>query len=164
MAKKLRAVPSLKKVYLTQIGLEEIKTELAFLKKEKRVEVSERIRVARELGDPTENAEYEAALDQQALVENRIAELENILRDAQIIKPTTNSGGDIIIIGSTVVVEIDKQIDEFTIVGKVEANPAKKRISNESPVGSALLGAKMGEIVEVTTPIVKYKCKVLEIK
>lgn len=162
MAKISRSNQSAPKVYLTPEGLKEAQVELDFLKTKKRDEVTERIRRAREFGDVAENAEYEAALDEQALVENRIAYLEDIIKNAKIITEIPKS--DFVVIGSTVKVKTDEGIDEFTIVGKVEANPAKKRISNESPLGSALLGAKVGDTVEVTTLIVKYKCKVLEIR
>lgn len=151
-----------KKIYITPEGLKLARDELEYLQKTKMAEVADRIKRAREFGDVAENSEYNAALDEQAWVENKIAELERVVSNAQIIsKP---KGADFVVIGSTVKVEIDQEIDEFTIVGKVEANPAKKRISNESPVGSALLGAKVGDVVEVATPIVRYKCKVLEIK
>lgn len=161
---KLQRVAALKKdAYFTQEGLESTKNELVFLKKVRRVEVADRISGARDIGDIAENAEYEAALDEQALVEKRIEELEEVLRHAKVIDKTLEKP-EIVIIGSTVRVEMGGEVDEFTIVGKVEANPLKKRISNESPVGSALLGAKKGEVVEVATPIVRYKAKVLDIK
>lgn len=162
MAKISRVVKSVKSVYLTAEGLKEAQSELEFLKTTKRAQISERIQRAIEFGDISENAEYDAALDEQALVENRIAYLEEILRDAKVISEVVKK--DFVVIGSTVTVDMDGSIDEFTIVGKPEANPAKKRISNESPMGIALLGAKMGEEVEVVTPIVRYKCKVLKIK
>lgn len=161
MAKQTRVAE--KTTYLTAAGLDEVKNELNSLKKIKRVEIAERIQRARDFGDLAENAEYEAALDEQALVENRIEELEKVLRNAKVIK-SPEKASDIVTIGSTVKIEMSGETDEFTIVGRVEANPAQKRISNESPVGSALLGAKVGEIVEVATPIVRYKYKVLEIK
>lgn len=162
MVKTGRSAKSAPPVYLTPKGLGEAKSELEFLKTTKRAKIAERIQKARELGDTDENSEYDAALDEQTLVENRISYLEEILKNAQVITEIPNS--DFVIIGSTVKVEMDGEIDEFTIVGKVEANPAKKRISNESPVGQALLGAKVGEIVEVVTPIVRYRCKILQIK
>lgn len=162
MAKILRSPIKLKNIYLTAKGLSEAKTELEFLKKNKRAEIAERIHQAREYGDLTENSEYDSAMEDQALTENRIAELENILKGAKVIQHEHNN--DFVVIGSTVKIEMDDGLDEFTIVGRVEADPSKKRISNESPLGSTLLGAKKGEVVEVTTPIVKYKCKVLEIK
>jgi len=151
-----------KNIYLTAKGLADAKVELEFLKKNKRKEIAEKIHQAREYGDLAENSEYDAAMEDQALTENRIAELENILKSAKVIAEERNN--QFVVIGSTVKIEMDDGIDEFTIVGRVEADPSKKRISNESPLGSTLLGAKKGEEVEVTTPIVKYKCKVLEIK
>ncbi|OGE33701.1 transcription elongation factor GreA [Candidatus Daviesbacteria bacterium RIFCSPHIGHO2_02_FULL_36_13] len=150
-----------KSVYLTPTGLAEAKAELEFLKKNKRAEIAERIHQAREYGDLTENSEYDSAMEDQSLIENRISQLENILKSVKIID--SEHDNEFVVIGSTVKVEMDEEIDEFTIVGRVEADPAKKRISNESPLGSALLGAKKGEEVEVATPIVRYKCKVLEI-
>lgn len=162
MTKLNRSKRSVKSTYLTPQGLEQVKTELNYLKKIKRTQVTERIKNAREFGDLAENSEYDAAMDEQAMVENRIVELEEALRNAKVIVKETNN--EFVVIGSTVKIEMEGEIDEFTIVGRVEANPAKKRISNESPVGSSLLGAKVGEEVDVTTPIVKYKCKVLEIK
>lgn len=150
------------KTYLTQEGLIEARRELAYLQKEKRVEVADRIEKAREFGDTEENAEYDAALDEQTLVENRILYLEEVLRNAQVIAKEEKS--DFVVIGSTVKIQMDGEIDEFTIVGKLEANPMKKKISNESPVGHALLGARLNEVVEVATPIVRYKVKVLAIK
>lgn len=159
---KLTRNQSAPKVYLTPEGLKEAQKEFDFLKTTKRLQVADRIKQARELGDVTENAEYDAALDEQTLVENRIVYLEDVLKNAKIISQTTQN--NFVVIGSTVKVEMDGEVDEFTIVGKVEANPVKKKISNESPLGSALLGAKMGEVVEVATPIVRYKCKVLQIK
>ena len=152
----------IKNTYLTPAGLSDAKVELAFLKKEKRAEIAEKIHQAREYGDLTENSEYDSAMEEQALIENRIAELEDTLKGAKVIAEKHEE--DFVVIGSTVKIDMDGELDEFTIVGRVEADPAKKRISNESPLGTALLGAKKGDAVEVTTPIIKYKCKVLEIK
>lgn len=153
---------SQKNTYLTYTGLVDAKTELDFLKKVKRAEIADRIHQAREYGDLTENSEYDSAIADQSLIENRIAELENILKSVKLI--VEQHAEDFVVIGSTVRIDMDGEIDEFKIVGRVEADPSKKRISNESPLGTALLGAKKGDSVEVTTPIVKYKCKVLEIK
>lgn len=151
-----------KGIYFTSKGLLEAKSELELLKGEKRREIAERIQRAREYGDLSENSEYDAAMEEQTFVESRISDLENLLKEAKIITEVPKS--DFVVIGSTVVIEMDGEEDEFTIVGRVEADPSKKRISNESPLGSSLLGAKPGESVEVTTPVVRYRCKVLEIK
>lgn len=149
-------------VYLTQKGLAEAKEELEFLKKTKRGQIAEVIYQARQYGDPAENSEYDAAMEEQVMMESRISELENILKGAKVIvNPSSN---DFVVIGSTVKIEMDDGIDEFTIVGRVEADPSKKKISNESPLGLALIGAKNGEEIEVATPIVRYKAKILEIK
>lgn len=148
--------------YLTPKGLVEARTEIDSLKRVKRVEIAEKIHQARQYGDLTENSEYDSAMEDQALTENRIAELEGILKNVKVIEEKHQE--DFVVIGSTVKIDMDGEIDEFKIVGRVEADPSKKRISNESPLGAALLGVKKGEAVEVTTPIVKYKCKVLEIK
>ena len=162
MAKLDRSAKEIKKVYLTLQGLQEAKSELDHLIKIKRDQVAERIQRARDFGDVTENAEYDAALEEQSIVENRISYLEKVLGNTKIIEDQPKS--DFIVIGSTVKVEMDGEIDEFQIVGKIEANPSKNKISNESPVGSSLLGAKIGDEVEVATPIVRYKVKILEIK
>lgn len=151
-----------KKVFLTAQGLSDAKIELEYLKRDRRREIAEKIRQAREYGDLAENSEYDSAIEDQSLVENRISQLENILKSAKIIAKEKDNA--FVVIGSTVKIEMDDGVDEFTIVGRVEADPSKKRISNESPLGSALLGAQKGEEVEVATPIVRYKCKVLEIK
>lgn len=152
---------ALKNVYLTAKGLADAKAELDFLKNTKRLQIAEKIHQAREYGDLVENSEYDAAIQEQALAENRISELENILKGVKVI--SEERARDFVVIGSKVKIEMDDGVDEFTIVGRVEADPSKKRISNESPLGSALVGAKKGEVVEVATPIVRYKCKVLEI-
>ena len=151
-----------KKFILTEEGLTELKNEYEKLISVKRPAIIERIQKAREFGDLTENSEYDAAKDEQSFVATRIAELEQVLAKAHIIKPSEKT--DFVVIGSTVVVEVDNQVDEFTIVGTMEADPACKKISNESPVGAALLGVKVGEVVEVVTPIVRAKYKILEIR
>lgn len=162
MSKIQKNNKEIKNTYLTSKGLLDARVELEYLKKTKRVQIAERIHQAREYGDITENSEYDAAMDEQAMMENRISELENVLKSVKVILEKQTS--DFVVIGSTVKIEMDDGIDEFKIVGRVEADPSKKRISNESPLGMALLGAKKGEEVDVATPIVRYKCKVLEIK
>lgn len=162
MVSTTKSTVTSKSVYLTSEGLIEAKNELDYLKNKKRLEVAERIQNAREDGGVSENSEYDAAIEEQSMVEAKISELEAVIHAAKIIKGETKS--DIVTIGSTVKVDMGGQIDEFTIVGRVEANPSKKKISNESPVGSALIGSKQGEVVDITTSIIKYKVKVLEVK
>jgi len=152
-----------KKFILTREGLAELKQEYDELVNEKKPAIVQRIQRAREFGDLAENSEYDAAKEEQSLLEARITELEKVLNKTQIIEQPYQ-GSDFVIIGSTVVVEVDGETDEFTIVGTMEADPAKRKISNESPVGQALLGAKVGDIVEVSTPIVKARYKILKIK
>ncbi len=146
--------------FFTPEGLQEAKKELDFLKSEKLSEIADRIQQAREGGGIEENAEYEAALEEQSFIDAKIIELEKVLRNAKIIKEHSSN---IVEVGSRVKVKSDGKIDEFTIVGKTEANPVKKKISNESPVGAALLGSKKGDLVEVSTPNLSYKYKILEI-
>ena len=151
-----------KKYILTEKGLKELKEEYDELVKVKRPAVVQRIQIAREFGDLAENSEYDAAKEEQSLLEARIEELEKVLHQAQLIEPKRTT--DFVVIGSTVVVEVEGSTDEFTIVGTMEADPAKRMISNESPVGAALLGAKVMEVVDIITPIVSAKYKILEIK
>lgn len=152
-----------KNVFLTSEGLKQLQSELDFLRKEKRKEIAKRLQEARDMAIE-ENAEYDAAMVEQDLVEGRITELEKILRRAKLISSVVKKS-DIVTLGSTVIVQIGpSKIDQFTIVGKMEANPAKKRISNESPIGLALVGAKIGDSCEVLTPNNSYKVKIIEIK
>ena len=149
--------------YLSPEGLEKLKQELNDLKTATRKSIAERIEAAKALGDLSENAEYQEAKDAQSQNEARVAELEDISRDAVLI--SGNYRTDIVDIGSTV--EVDGNGAgrlSYKIVGSEEADPAGGKISNESPLGSALVGAKKGEEVDVATPIVRYKCRVLEIK
>lgn len=162
MAKLDRSAKISKKVFLTPQGLLDAKIELDYLKNEKRLQVSERIQRARDFGDVSENSEYDAALEEQSLIENRIAYLEDAIGNAQVIKEALTH--ETVVIGSIVKVKMAGEIDEYTIVGKIEANPAKKKISNESPVGAALLGARIGEEVEICLPNSSYKAKILQIK
>lgn len=155
---------TLKNVYLTQEGLHDAKSELQFLSTTKRIQLAKRLKDAREMDNTEENAEYDAAMTEQELVENRISELQKIIRTAKIIEHSAATSSSVITIGTTVSLETSDGIDEFTIVGRTEANPAKKKISNESPLGSALLGAKKGDTVQVSTQILSYQCKILEIK
>lgn len=151
-----------KKFILTKEGLTNLKSEYDRLVNIKRQEVAQRIHRAREFGDLAENSEYDAAKEEQTLVETRIEALEDVLKRAQIIGPVQKT--DFVVIGTTVVVEMNDEIHEFSVVGSMEADPAKNKISNESPVGKALLGLKVGETIEVAVGPVKSRIKVLEIK
>jgi transcription elongation factor GreA len=149
-----------KEVYLTPEGLRQLEEELEYLKSTKRREVAARIKHALSFGDISENSEYDEAKNEQALVEAKIAEIEDTLRYSQIIvdEDITTDAVSIGSIFKLLDLEFDEEV-EYRIVGSTEANPSKNRISNESPVGKALMGKKVGETVEVMTPggIVKFK-------
>lgn len=139
-------------VYLTEEGLKNIKEELAYLKGEKREELSLKLEKAIAQGDLKENADYHATKEEQGFIEGRIKDLEDSLRRAQIIDD--NGPSDVVRVGSTVTVTEDGYDDEETyyIVGAHEADPANGRISNESPIGRALIGARVGQVVAAETP------------
>lgn len=152
-------------VFLTKEGYKELEERLEYLKTTARVDVANKIEVARSFGDISENSEYDAAREEEALVEQEIQQIQNTLRNAKIInkaKVDTNK----VSVGSTVVVEDLEFGDDLTfkIMGSFESDPTKGLISNESPIGKALLGAKKGDVVEVATPHSAAKYKVLEIK
>ncbi|MBI4050197.1 MAG: transcription elongation factor GreA [Candidatus Doudnabacteria bacterium] len=151
-----------KKHLLTQDGLTKLKNELETLIKERRREVIERIQEAVAHGDLSENADYAQAKEEQAFIEGRIQELEEIIKNAEIIR--SNGDRNIISVGSTVKLKINGQEKVYTIVGSNEANPAEGKISNESLVGQRLLGAKPGDKVEVTTPGGKVLYEIVEIR
>ena len=134
--------------YTTKDGLERMKLELAELKIKKR-EVAERINKAKELGDLSENAEYQDAKEEMAFVEGHLLELEDYINHAVIIERKT---GDTVTVGSTVAVKSETREKTYTIVGANEADPLAGRISNETPLAAALLGKRVGETVEVTVP------------
>lgn len=139
----------MKKVYqITADGKVELENELDELKK-RRSEIAEKIAAARDYGDLSENAEYDAAREEQGIVETRILEIEDILMNHEIIKP--KSGGAVHV-GSKVDLESGKKTVTYTIVGPVEADPLEGKISNESPIGAALMGKKSGDKVTITTP------------
>ena len=140
-----------KTFYLTKPGFEELKAEHQTLV-DKRSNIAEQIATARSQGDLSENTEYQAAKDEQARNENRISELEHIIQNVSII--TTPKGDSKVRLGSTVKLKDDKgKTKQFQVVGTVEADPMNGKISDESPIGKALLGRKVGEEVEITTPI-----------
>ena len=155
----------MKDVILTPEGYEKLKEEIEYLSNEKRREVADRIRVAREFGDIAENAEYDDAKNEQALLEHRIATLEERLRNARVIEKK-DVAKDVVSVGSKVRLRdlSLKQTFEYRIVGSAEANPAENKLSNESPVGKAIIGKKKGETVEVSAPRGAMKFKILEIK
>lgn len=149
-----------KHVFLTAEGLVKIEDELDNLKSVKRKEVAARIKVALSFGDISENSEYDQAKNEQAQLEERIAKLENMLRNAKIIDEDEITT-DKVSIGSKVVVkdlEFDEEM-EYVLVGSAEADPYEGRISNESPLGSALIGHEIGKIIEVNVPdgVIKYE-------
>ncbi|KPU26618.1 transcription elongation factor GreA [Caloranaerobacter sp. TR13] len=153
-----------KEVVLTVEGLKKIEDELEYLKTVRRKEVAERIKHALAFGDISENSEYDEAKNEQAQLEERIAKLEGILRTARIIDDE-DINLETVSIGTKVKVkdlEFDEEI-EYTIVGSAEADPYEGKISNESPVGEALIGRKIGEIVEVQVPDGVIRYEVLEI-
>lgn len=149
-------------VYLSKSGLEKLKNELHDLKTKKRQEIAARLEHAKSLGDLSENAEYQEAKEEQSLMENQIAEMEETLRNVIII--AEGQGTDKVRIGSTVRVRSDQGESSYAIVGSEEASPLEGKISNESPLGKSFLGKKIGESVEVKTPGGMVKYEVLEIK
>lgn len=151
-----------KKIIITKEGLSKLESELEHLVSVRREEVAGAIKRAREMGGTENNAEYEDAKNDQAFVEGRILTLENIIKHAEVIETPANSG--IVEIGDKVLIQNqDGKIDQFTIVGSTESNPAEGKISNESPVGIALLNKKVGEKIEVATPAGKIELTILEI-
>ena len=153
-----------KEIFLTPEGLQRLEEELEHLKGTKRREGAERIKHALSFGDISENSEYDEAKNEQAQVEAKIADIEDTLRYSQIIDEDDITT-DIVNVGSVVTlydIEFDEEV-EYKIVGSTEANPSKNKISNESPVGNALMGKEVGDIVEVQTPGGVVEFKILEI-
>jgi len=149
-----------KKFALTYDGIRELEEELKMLKVTKRKEIAEKIKEARGQGDLSENAEYDAAKDEQARMEARIVVIEKMLRNAEVIDEDDNDK-ETVTLGSKVALfdfEFDEEVT-YHIVGSAEANPERNRISNESPLGSGLLGHKVGETLDIEAPagIMKYK-------
>ena len=142
-----------REVLLTPAGLQELKDKVEYLSTQRRREVAERIKEAREFGDIAENSEYDDAKNEQALLERQIAELEDRLRSATVIDETAIAT-DQVSVGSTVHVkdQATGKSDKYRIVGSSEANPSERKLSNESPVGKALIGKKRGEVISVPVP------------
>lgn len=150
-----------KEIVLTSAGYKELEEELKDLKLNKRTEVVEAIKEARSHGDLSENSEYDAARDEQAQLEARIQELEYKLEHATI----SDGGKDKVAVGSTVTVLYvdDNEEVEYKIVGGLEADPFENKISNESPIGQAIIGAKVGDVIAVTSPNGSYNVKIVKI-
>jgi transcription elongation factor GreA len=154
-----------KEVILTAEGHDRLKEEIAHLSTVKRREVAERIAQAREFGDITENSEYDDAKNEQAMLEHRIATLEERLASARVVNKKEIPTG-VVAVGTKVRLrDLDaKETIEYHIVGSAEANPAELKLSNESPVGKAIMGHKKGETVEVAAPRGSLKFKIMDIK
>lgn len=152
--------------FLTEEGYKKLQDELDLLRNQRRQEIAARLREALEGGDITENAEYEAAKNEQAFVEGRIKELEMILANARIIEPGAATGThETVQLGSRVTLQMDDDEPEsYALVGAAEANPVEGRISNESPLGRAILNQAINSVVEVNTPDGKMKVKILKIE
>lgn len=151
-----------KKIHITKEGLVGLELELNKLISKRRPEVAEKIKRAREVGSTENNAEYDDAKNEQAFVEGRIHELENIIKNATIIESPAKPG--IVELGETVLLQNqDGKIEQYVIVGSVEADPLNGKISEASPVGKALLGKKIGDLVEVSTPAGLLKLQILEV-
>lgn len=154
-----------KQFILTAEGLKKIEQKLDYLKSVRRREVAERIKQAIEFGDISENSEYEDAKNEQAFIEGEILTLEKMLRNAKLIEADEISA-DVVSLGSTVVLKDLEFGDEleYTIVGSAEADPSEFKISNESPVGEAIMGRKVGSVVEVNVPAGTLKYEIVDIK
>lgn len=151
-----------KEVYVTEQGLIELKKELEYLKLEKRPAVIEALKEARALGDLSENAEYDAARNEQAMTENRIVELERMIENAVIVeKKATDEVG----LGNDVTIEYveDGEKEDYSIVGSTEADPFTNKISNESPIARAIMGCKIGDVATVESPAGSYQVKIVKI-
>lgn len=153
-----------KRVMLTEEGYKKLEDQLSYLKSVKRIEISERLKAAIALGDLSENSEYDDAKNEQAFLEGKIIDLEAKIRNSDIIKSDASS--NVVQIGNTVVI-VDLEFNEeetYTIVGSAEADPDEFKISNESPVGMAIVGHKIGDTVEVHAPAGVLKYQIKEIK
>lgn len=153
------------KNYLTKERYDELVAELSNLKKEGRQSVMERLRHAKEMGDLSENAEYQTARDDQSVLEKRIAELEDLIKNSALFEKRTGeeSGNGVVKLGSKVKIEKGGAVLDYTIVGSSEADPLQGLISNESPLGRELLAKKAGDKVRVDTPKGKIECKILSV-
>ncbi|WP_163537838.1 transcription elongation factor GreA [Gracilibacillus sp. YIM 98692] len=154
-----------KSFYMTEEGKKKLEEELEYLKTERRQEVVERIKIARGFGDLSENSEYDAAKDEQAFVESRIVQVENMIRNAVIIENDTDNP-DVVSLGKTVTFQElpDGDEESYTIVGSAEADPFEGKISNDSPIAKSLLGHSIGEEVVVPTPGGDLNVKIINVE
>jgi len=151
-------------IYLTAEGAEKLRKELEHLKAEERPKLSERLHEAVSMGDLSENADYHAAKEYQGFLEGRIQELERLLQEAVIVEPSTGAKY-VVAVGSTVTIQEEGFPEEtYQVVGAKEADPANGRISNESPIGSALLDKRVGDEVVVQTPEGEIRLKIIKIE
>ncbi len=157
-------------VLVTKEGLKKIKEELEHLKSKRRAEIAQRLKEAISYGDLSENAEYEEAKNEQAFVEGRILELENQIKNARLIAEHTgdksSKKGGVVEIGSLVTVRNktdDEEPETYTIVGSMEADPLAHKISNESPIGKAILGREAGDIIDVVAPAGKFQYEIVKV-
>lgn len=153
-----------KRVPVTREGLERLKAELDDLKSVRRPAIAAIVAEARSHGDLRENAAYDAARHDQMMNEKRISDLEALLRNAEVMDDGGADNGDLVGIGNTVVVDFDGEEERYTIVGAIEAKPTAGRISNESPIGRALLGKRAGQVAEVPTPGGMRQVRILRIE
>ena len=150
------------KTQLTQKGYDDLKIEHEDLLKNKKPKAIDRLSKARSMGDLSENSEYTAAKEELAFVEGRVREIEEIINNAQVIE--NNHVGNLVQVGSSVTVQTDGKSELFQIVGEFEADPMNKKLSQNSPIGQALINKKVGDLVEVTIPAGKVQYKIVEIK
>ncbi|MCS7256302.1 MAG: transcription elongation factor GreA [Thermomicrobium sp.] len=152
------------RIPITREGLEALRQEYEHLVKHRRPEIARIIQEAREHGDIRENAAYDAAKHDQAFIEGRIREIEELLKRVELIEEPTDGDRSVVRVGSTVTIEIDGELETYTIVGAIEAKPSAGRISNESPVGKALLGHRAGETVTIQTPNGQITARIVKVE
>lgn len=154
-----------KDYYMTKEGKEKLEKELHYLKTDRRQEVVQRIKIARDFGDLSENSEYDAAKDEQAFVEQRIAQLENMIRNAKIIENDEENNNVVTLGKSVTFIELpDGEEETYTIVGSAEADPFEGRISNDSPMAKSLIGQEVGSEVTVSTPGGDIQVKIIKVE
>ncbi len=152
----------LKKIQFTKEGLEKLNLELKDLQEVKRPGAVEKLERARGMGDLSENSAYTSARDELSLLEGRIQELEEVIRNAEVVESAPTDGS--VAIGTHVTVEINNDVEDIHVVGEFEADPMNKKLSYTSPIGKALIGKKVGDIIEIQIPSGSIKYKILSIK